>query len=425
MAITLTDAFIRSCDIPRYGRRLIFDNHPDAPQGFGLRVTASGHKSFVLRYILNGKDRLLTIGEYGKNAWRLPAARIEAGKYRQEVDRKNDILGSRRRERDAETVAEAVEAYCTQHADKLRSGKAVRASLERYLLPKLGETKLGKVRRREVIALVEAVAAEHGRAAALLLTYIKQVFAFAEDREWLEANPTATIRPRKVSRNMQARNRERVLTDAEIHSFWEDVEGCGMHRLSALALKLILVTGQRPGEVAGMAWNEISRTDWTIPASRRGKTGTAHTVPLTGTALTLLEQAKAEAARLGMRRKQKPAGFVFEARPGAPVTTAGLGRAVRRYASALGNVDADTWGAWSPHDLRRTCRTRLAAAGIGDTIAEAVIGHTRKGIAAVYDRHKYEIEKRVALETWENQLLRIVNPDEDDGAKIILTPPEA
>jgi integrase len=414
MAITLTDAFIKSCEIPSRGKRLIFDNHPDAPQGFGLRVSAGGQKSFVLRYKLNGKDRLLTIGEYGKNAWRLPAARIEAGRYRQEVDRKKDILAERRRERDAETVAEAVEAYCTQHADKLRSGKAVRSSLERYLVPKLGDTKLAKVRRRDIITLVEAIAAEHGRAAALLLTYIKQVFAFAEDREWIEANPTATIRPRKVSRNMQARNRERVLTDAEIKAFWDRVEGCGMHRLSAIALKLILVTGQRPGEVAGMRWDEVSSTDWIIPASRRGKTGTAHTVQLTGTALALLEEAKAEAVRLDKRRKRKPAGFVFEARPGTPVTTAGLGRAVGRYAPALGNLDADTWGTWSPHDLRRTCRTRLAAAGIGDTVAEAVIGHTRKGIAAVYDRHKYEIEKRHALETWEWRLLGIVKGEVDN-----------
>jgi hypothetical protein len=75
---------------------------------------------------------------------------------------------------------------------------------------------------------------------------------------------------------------------------------------------------------------------------------------------------------------------------------------------ALGNEDADTWGHWTPHDLRRTCRTGLAAEGIGDTVAEAVVGHTRKGIIGVYDRHKYDSEKRAALETWERRLLRIV-----------------
>jgi integrase len=76
-----------------------------------------------------------------------------------------------------------------------------------------------------------------------------------------------------------------VLDEAEIRDFWIGAETVGtMHRLTALALKLILVTGQRPGEVVGMRWDEIEGDTWTIPASRRGKTKTAHTVYLTETA---------------------------------------------------------------------------------------------------------------------------------------------
>lgn len=207
-----------------------------------------------------------------------------------------------------------------------------------------------------------------------------------------------------------------MLDDAEIRKFWESVEGCGMHRLTALALKLMLTTGQRPGEVAGMGWSEIEGKTWTIPASRRGKTSTAHAVPLTDTALDLLEQARAEVQRLSKRRKHEISSFVFDMIK-EPLTAHALARAVARYREAMGNESADTWGHWTPHDLRRTFRTALAAEGISDTVAEAVVGHTRKGIIGVYDRHRYDPEKRAALESWERRLMRII-ADDDAGTVV-------
>lgn len=163
-----------------------------------------------------------------------------------------------------------------------------------------------------------------------------------------------------------------------------------------------------------MPWSEVQGRMWTIAANRR-KTGIAHTVPLTDTALAILDAARVESERLAKRRKAKSAGFVFEARPERPVTTAAMSRAVIRHAEALGNEDSSD-GHWTPHDLRRTCRTGLAAAGIPEHVAELTIGHTRKGIAAVYDLHRYDAEKRKALEAWERRLLRIAsgeNPDEN------------
>jgi len=408
MAVILSDDIIKSMQPPSRAQQLVFDSHPEAPRGFGLRITAAGSKSFVLRYKVGNTSRMLTIGEYGKNAWRLAAARKKAGEYRQQINTGVDIVEQRRTERAEKTFADVAEDYCIRHADHLKSAAQVRGVLDNHALPLLGNRKLSTIRRAEIIELVEKIARKHPRAASLALLRIKQVFAFAEDRELIEANPAATIKPAKVSRRMSPKSRGRVLDDAEILAFWGNAETCGIHLMTALALKLILVTGQRPGEVAGMRWSEVNGTIWTIPASRRGKTDTEHSVPLTGTALALLEKAKAEASRLGKRRKKKPAGYLFEARPGMPVTTAAIGRAVARYLKALGNRDIDTWGHWTPHDLRRTCRTGLAAEGIGDTVAEAVVGHTRKGIIGVYDRHRYDDEKRTALETWERRLLQIV-----------------
>ena len=181
-----------------------------------------------------------------------------------------------------------------------------------------------------------------------------------------------------------------------------------MHRLTALALKLVLVTGQRPGEVAGMHESEISGRTWTIPASRRGKTSTDHDVYLTDAALGIIADAKAEVARLQKRREEPPAGFIFETGPGAPLTNAAMARAVERCRAALGNK-ATAKGHWTPHDLRRSMRTGLSAEKVRPDIAELTIGHVKRGMLRVYDQHEFEDERRAALEAWERRLLALVD----------------
>lgn len=390
---TLTTQTLTQIEPPAKGNKLIFDAHRDAPKGFGLRVAATGGRAFVLRYrSQDGRDRLLTIGAHP--TWSLAAARRQAAQYRREIDKGVDLLEQRRAEKAEPTVAEAVKVYCDRQAGKLASGKAIRATLTRHLVPDLGRTKLREVRRRDVVAVVERLAETKPRQASLLLTYVKQVFAWAEDREIIEANPVATLRPHKIAPGMAPKQRARVLSEEEIRKLWR--ADAGMAPETRVALKLVLVTGQRPGEVAGMRWSEISGRTWTIPASRRGKTSTEHRVPLSDTALELLAQ---------VARPRPDDDVVFASRRGQPMTVGALSRAVSRCQQALGN---DGPQPWTPHDLRRTCRTGLAAAGVGEVVAEVVIGHTRKGIAATYDQHKYEREKRQALEQWERRLLRIV-----------------
>ena len=190
-----------------------------------------------------------------------------------------------------------------------------------------------------------------------------------------------------------------------------------MHRLTALALKLVLVTGQRPGEVAGMHLSEIDGALWPIPAARRGKTDTALTVHLTTTALAVIEAAKVELVRLKDRRTVKSTGHIFEAWPGKPVNNSALARAVARMVGTLRAKDVPPWGRWTPHDLRRTMRTGLSACRVRPDIAEMVIGHTKKGIAATYDRHGFEAERRAALVAWETRLVQIVAGNDPERAE--------
>ena len=406
----LSEAKIKALSAPEKGSKILFDNHRDAPRGFGLKLTKAGSKSFILRYFhkASGKDRQLTIGKWP--TWTLAAARSKAEGFKRETDGGKDILEDRRAERRRPKLGPALNDYCTQLIDPLKSGSQTRSMLERYLVKPLGpETMLKDIRRAEVRAEVRKLVKKHQRQAALLLSYSKNFFAWAEDAELIEVNPIASLKPANVDKAMNNANfvRGRVLDESELATFWSKVETAGPHRLTALALKMILVTGQRPGEVTGMHETEINGNVWTIPAARRGKTKTAHVVPLAPLAVELIKQARAEVARLSKRRRGKPAGFIFETRPGSSPAVNSLDRAVKRFASELGNKDTKEWGHWTPHDLRRTCRTGLSAAGVGQEVAELTIGHTRKGIAAVYDLHTFDKEKRRALEAWERKLNKI------------------
>ncbi|QKK02750.1 MAG: tyrosine-type recombinase/integrase [Pseudomonadota bacterium] len=412
----LSDAAIRKLEPPERGQRIIYDDHKDAPPGFGIRALPSGTVAFILRYQAGGTDRRLTIGRYP--TWTLAAARKRAVEYKRKIDGGADIVLERKVRREAPTVADAAEQFCREHYDKLASGKAARSRLRRYFLSEVGAAKVKDVKRAEVRRIIRDVAETKGREAGLLLANIKVFFGWCEDEELIDSNPVATLRPAKISPEMKPRSRTRVLDDDEIRAFWESVESVGMHRLTALALKLVLVTGQRPGEVVGMCWSEIKSGVWTIPGSRRGKTDTEHHVPLTKIALAILEDARAEVERLSKRRKTRPGDIVFETRPGQALRPDAVSKAVGKYREALGSKDSPDWGCWTAHDLRRTMRTGLAAAGVPVMVAEIAIGHAKKGIIGVYDAHHYQREIRTALEAWERRLNRIVEgkPADDNVA---------
>ncbi|WP_111748787.1 tyrosine-type recombinase/integrase [Salinisphaera orenii] len=397
---TFNDKFIRDLEVPAKGRKVAFDDHRDSPIGFGVRVSPKGKRVFILRYTADGKDRLMSIGEHP--IWTLTAARKKAQEFKREIDGGTDLLQQRRIKRAELTLADVIEQYCGQYADKLKSGPAVRGALERHAVPVLGDKKITEVRRREIIDLLEPLSDGKQRMAGLVLGYIKRVFTWAEDREIIESNPVATLTANKIGQGLTASARTRVLLDREIMALWSE-QPEGMSRAVWLALRFVLLTGQRPGEVLQARHSDVHGHTWTIPADHRGKTGDDHDVPLTETALEIIEQAGGE-------------HYLFERYRGQALEVNALSKAVQRCATAL---QADAANRWRPHDLRRTMRTGLAASGVSETVAELAVGHVRKGIAAVYDQHKYSIEKRNALEAWERRLLAIAERREPDSSNVV------
>jgi len=409
---------IAKAELPENGQRFIFDDHRDAPRGFGLRITKAGGKAFILKYTIDGRERRKTLGDWP--TWSLEAARAEAQDLTRAINKGNDPLEAKRRRKGEPTVSELAAEWLDSHATGLKSEQGIRALIGGDLVKAIGNMKVTDVRRRDVIEAIEAKAIKTPRQAAIMLAYSRKLMDYATDRDFIPANPLAGLKPSAIKVKgkrdpLKSVVRGRVLDSDEIKSFWASAETCGLHKITALALKLVLVTGQRPGEVAGMHASEISGRLWTIPASRRGKTDTPHTVHLTDTALQIIADAGEELTRLQTRRKAPASGYVFEASPGKAIGNAALSRAVERAHEALGAKMVDPWGRWTPHDLRRTMRTALSACKVRPDIAELTIGHTKQGIVAVYDQHAFDDERRLALEAWEARLIAIVAGRDPDA----------
>jgi integrase len=202
----------------------------------------------------------------------------------------------------------------------------------------------------------------------------------------------------KLKRASQAR--DRVLTEDEIRAIWPVAEANGVF---GAVVRLLLLTGQRRGDVYGMTWGELDKDVWTIPA-RRYKTGRAHVVPLSGAALEIV------------RAQPRSAGLVFPGKHGIPLTTSS--RRKLTLDAVITKANGKALPHWTIHDLRRTARTLMSRAGVRPDVAERVVGHVIQGVEGVYDRHTYEAEKRDALEKLAAMVERILNPPPENVVAI-------
>ena len=218
------------------------------------------------------------------------------------------------------------------------------------------------------------------RVAALLA----QMFSFAVERGTLEATPFSSLPWPGGSEKA----RKRKLDDREVLLLWRKLCACGLNFETRTALKLILVTAQRPGEVALAAREEfdLDRRIWTIPAER-SKNGPPHEVPLSTLALTLIRHLE---RRFGRTPYLIPSRC-WRARAAGPLTVRALSQGIRDRKEHFGIPR------FTPHDLRRTAASLMTAAGVPRLHVEKVLNHTIDDVAETYDRHDYAQEKRAAL----------------------------
>lgn len=394
--IALTERYIASPKrLPAAGR---MDYNDSIVPGMALRVTAQGHRSFVLiaRFPLNPKNptrRLL--GNHGQIT--LDQAREKARVWLDLIGRGIDprTEGDREKARNRQIQSNTFRAVATAFLDRHAAGLAKEADARKTLAVDFGalwgDRPVTEIRPDEVAAAVRAIV---GRGAPYqahnALGYLRRMFSWAIGTHQFDisTSPVERLKPRDLIGIRAAR--ERILGDAELRAVWRGLGEMG-YPYGPLVQMLVL-TGQRVHEIGDLSWPEINLSNMlvTVPA-RRMKGDRAHEVPLAGDALALLQTLP--------RFNSGP--FVFTTTGGAkPVN--GFSKAKDRIDRLSGVTD------WKFHDIRRTMRTHLSALPVQDMVRELVIAHARPGLHKVYDQHSYQAEKRECLALWEARLRGIL-----------------
>lgn len=417
-------------------------------EGLELRVGLSGTKTWALRYRRksDGTKRTHTLGTYPDMS--LEEARDAAGDARRAVAKGGDPASAKQARKAAETFSELADEWIERHGKPNKSPRALaddKSMLDRHIRPEIGAMKAGEVAKRDVIRLLDTVAAKADarrerkdgkRKAPRKLTHrpnrvfelVRAIFRWAVGRDLLKVDPTFGLSP-PIKKE---KARERELSPNEIRIFWlaldrtptqrrsrkglprrQPIVGSGeisMTRSTALAIKLALITAQRIGEVSGIPLSELDLNDtapmWVVPGERT-KNGETNRVPLSALAMQLICEAKVLAG---------DSAWLFPNPKGdGPIDPHAATKALERARPQIGLAD------FRVHDLRRTAATRMAELGVSPHTVSLVLNHVsvRRGTITgkVYDKYSYDREKREALGAWGKRLERIVAGD--DGENVI------
>jgi integrase len=313
------------------------------------------------------------------------------------------------------TVQDVVDEFLLVAARKRKRPEQAAALLKANVPAKLAATPVASLRKRHFVEMFDRIV---DRGAPVLATRVqalmRQAFNVAADRDLI---PSVPAMPRAPAGG-EEKPRERVLTDEELVTFWDGVKKLSpteerpkIGRPLAIALQLLLVTGQRRGEVAAAKWSDVVDVSAEVPDKRgkleqitfkvwnipTNKSERPHAIPLSPLACSLLEELQAFAGESEYWLPSKRTGEANAERDRS------ITRAARTARELLSMAD------WTPHDLRRTARTGFARIGISDTVGERILNHAAGDrMTAVYNRHAYLLEMRAALDAWAQRITALV-----------------
>ena len=430
-AIKLTDGAVERAE-PGSKDAYIWDS--ELPR-FGLRITPAGSKIYMVQYRAKAapgepsKIRKISIGKHDGDLWNATKARAAARKLLAPVDLGQDPFA----DAEADRRAKAEEEARAKRETEIRKNESFRAITARYIdaaaksnrtwaeterllqfgevvskpakrrsghstkpakgigpMTAWGERHIAEIRRSDVADLVDAIKKRSPAVARATYAALRGLFAWCLERDLISTSPCygLTAPPRPTAR-------DRVLGDDELRLIWLASDGLGYP--FGPVVKLLMLTGQRRAEVAGMAWSELDLKAgiWRIPAER-SKNGKAHEVDLSAQALELIEEIP------------KSKGLVFPARNEGPVrgfsaTKRRLDELMQEVAENEAKGQAVTLQPWRLHDLRRSAATGMAAMSFPPHVVERVLNHvsgTQSGLVGVYQRHEYRPERKAALIAW-------------------------
>ena len=340
---------------PKDARIEVFD---DKVTGFYVRLSPGGSKTYGVMYRVNRRKRRFTIGS--TSVWNLADARDRAREAIQlATTGTRDLATEKTDSRQADTFSELAAEYVERWAKpRKRSWKEDARIIDRYLVPALGNMKVGDVRRQDVRRILDDIAGRAPVQANRVLACCRKIYNWAISQDLAENSPCY-----RIEAPAQDVRRDRVLTDDELRAVWAALDSTDSPVADVYRLRLL--TAQRGGEVAGMRWDELDLNGavWTIPAER-SKNKLTHHVPLAPAVVAILERRHSElladedrrANRQG--REVEAPTFVF---PGRRDRDSHITPTKTTAGSIAETAALDT--PWVGHDLRRTAATKMAEAG--------------------------------------------------------------
>ncbi|WP_299956803.1 site-specific integrase [uncultured Roseobacter sp.] len=409
----LSDKGVRGLELPTKGNRIHYDRHPDAPRGFGVRVTAKGARSFILRYVARHREYRYTIGSFpdvGTERARKEARRLRAqidlsdGKEHPMADRQGALAAHKQRAL-AETYRDAVQEYIRREQIG-RKGNTTAKDVERRLLvdgEKWLDTPLKEIGEQEIFTHLELIRDGDptakpvirprpylaNRVHSYLRTFLKWCASPGVkkiDRSPMEgmAQPWCGEAPRT-----------RFFDDGELMKLWHAADEIGA--VPGAFVKIAMLTGKRRGALVGMQWEDIDQNGVWKPVQNSSNTKRnkrLHAVPLSGLAVEVLDQ---------IRPDRECSGSVFPGRNEG--TRLHPGSTLQRKVRALSGIED-----FFMHAFRHTVETRMAELGVQPHIRDLVLDHApARGSGAGYDHHHYNDEMREALNRWADHIENLLN----------------
>ncbi len=361
----LSDRIIRDLKPP--GRDVW---HSAGIKGLYLRHRhPGGSKVFVLRRQIAGRNLVETIGEWSDDL-QLADAQREAL-----------ILRGESKPTGKHTVADLADRFYKARIE--RSYKRPR-QVEHYLVRDLADIatrEVGKIKDADLVRLLERKARASGPVAAnRLLGIVKRMFRYGVKKGFVGRDPAAGLT--RDDAGGRERSRARTLTDAEIAALWNIDNATCDH---ADLYRFLLLSGQRIGEAQAARWQhfDLKAGTWRIDDNKSGR---PHVCPISTAMREILDR----------RDRARPGPF-------ATASTTAAQAWLKRFCK---REDIDP--AFTPHDLRRTCASRMRKIGVSFDTIELHLNHAIEGVAKVYQRDDLMDERKAAVELWGNAVLKVV-----------------
>lgn len=356
-AVRLTDYSVKGLNAPDAGNRITYD---ERLRGFGVRVTATGKKAFILNYRFEGRERRMTIGSYPE--WTLLAARKRGEEMRRDVDLGIDPLQRQTDKINAPTIQDLYERYVSDHLPK-KSEASMVSDLQMWrklVLPVLARRKLVDVTFSEIDALHRKITRHAPIQANRTVSLLRKSFNLAMRWGWMKANPAVGIEGNPEN------SRTRYLDDNEIARLLDALKR-NQSRTSCDAILFMMLTGCRRGEAFKATWDQFDTAlrIWTKPAATT-KQRKLHRVPVSNAVTELLHS----------RHGGGTSRFVFESHTGQALTD------VKKTWARL--CETAELRDFRLHDLRHTFASLLVSNGQSLPVIGAMLGHTQTQTTARY-----------------------------------------